>query len=93
MAKLRIVIEGEMTPEEMRQYIASAWGTLPAGAVLSGMEEPSGTVEVPVVEAVQPVAKAPPFLESVTIPEPIPETIPVSPPEPEQPAAPAPTSA
>ena len=44
MARLKITIEGEMTPEEMRHYIATAWGALPPSAVQIEQEEPPHAV-------------------------------------------------
>ena len=67
MARLRIVIEGEMSPEEMKRYIAAAWGCdVPRDVAIS-------TVDLD--EAPTPVA-AP--AETIQEPEPTPEPVPVT---------------
>ena len=67
MARLKITIEGEMSPEEMKRYIAAAWGNLPRDIAVSEIEpdEPSGTVKVPVIE--QPAVAVVPV--EVTVPD------------------------
>jgi len=58
MARLKITIEGEMSPEEMKRYIAAAWGNLPRDIAVSevDLDEPSGTVGVPVLAIEETVA-------------------------------------
>ncbi len=69
MARLKITIEGEMSPEEVKRYIMTAWAGLPHDVAVSEVDlrEPAGTVEVPppaapvpapeqVVEAAAPAA-------------------------------------
>jgi hypothetical protein len=70
MARLRIVIEGEMSPEEMKQYIAAAWGcNVPRDVAIStvDLDEPSGTVDVPVETITEPA----PVVETEAPPEPV----------------------
>lgn len=68
MARLKITIEGEMSPEEMKQYIAAAWGNLPRDIAVSevDLDEPSGTLEVPVETITEPA----PVVEPEPEPEP-----------------------
>lgn len=60
MARLKITIEGEMSPEEIKRYIVAAWAGLPHEVAVSevDMREPAGTVEVPVAVPA-PVAPVP----------------------------------
>lgn len=78
MARLRIVIEGEMSPEELKTYMAAAWSLkaqLPHDVALSTVNldaEPhaNGTAAVQVAQE-EPPPPPPPE------PEPIPEPAPV----------------
>lgn len=58
MARLKITIEGEMSPEEMKRYIAAAWGNLPRDIAISEMES-----DDPVPQTATP---APVFSEPVS---------------------------
>lgn len=61
MARLKITIEGEMSPEEVKRYIVAAWANLPHEVAVSevDMREPAGTVEVPPPPAPAPLKQAP----------------------------------
>lgn len=68
MARLKITIEGEMTPEEMQRYIAATWGNF--------KDLPRDSAEyVTEVEAPQAATPAPTFSEPVS-------TAPAAPPAP-----------
>lgn len=72
MARLRIVIEGEMSPEELKTYMAAAWSLkahLPHDVALS-------TVDLD-AEPAAPVAQEEPPPPPPPEPEPIPEPAPV----------------
>lgn len=79
MARLRIVIEGEMSPEELKTYMAAAWSLkahLPHDVALSTVDldaEPAA----PVAEEPSPVVESEPAALPVVEPEPIPEPAPV----------------
>lgn len=72
MARLKITIEGEMSPEEMKRYIMAAWGNLPRDIAISEVDTSEPNAEL--VEALHatseiapPVPVAPPV-----VPEPTP---------------------
>lgn len=71
MARLKITIEGEMSPEEMKRYIAAAWGNLPRDIAVSevDLDEPVTQVATPVPTFSAPVTTA-------TAPAPEPEPAP-----------------
>lgn len=88
MARLRIVIEGEMSPEELKTYMAAAWSLkaqLPHDVALSTVDldaEPhaNGTAAVQVAQEEPPPPPPPepePAALPVVEPEPIPEPAPV----------------
>jgi len=79
MARLRMIIEGEMTPEEMQQYIAAAWGCkVPRDLAISTVEaDPPGSVTFP-WDATAAKEEAPPIRESPPTPAPIPESPPAT---------------
>lgn len=78
MARLRIVIEGEMSPEELKTYMAAAWSLkaqLPHDVALSTVDldaEPPANGKA-IVQVAQEEPPPPPPPE----PEPIPEPAPV----------------
>lgn len=49
MARLKITIEGEMSPEEVKRYIVAAWAGLPHEVAVSevDLDAPTGTSKVP----------------------------------------------
>ena len=56
MARLKITIEGEMSPEEVKRYIVAAWANLPHEVAVSEFET-DGPQPVPVkIAAPEPVA-------------------------------------
>lgn len=79
MARLRIVIEGEMSPEELKTYMAAAWSLkaqLPHDVALSTVDldaEPPA----PVAQEPALVVESEPAALPVVEPEPIPEPDPV----------------
>lgn len=67
MARLKITIEGEMSPEEMKRYIMAAWGNLPRDIAISEVDTSEPNAEL--VEALHatpepapPVPVAPPVV-------------------------------
>ena len=74
MARLKITIEGEMSPEEVKRYIVAAWAGLPHEVAVSEVDlnESTGTVKVPTVTDWVPVeaAPAPAPVEAPPAPEP-----------------------
>ena len=89
MARLRITIEGEMSPEELKTYMAAAWSLkaqLPHDVALStvDLDESSPVAQEPATEAI-PAPSDSPFeaiAEAIVEPEPsAPAVV-----EPEQPA-------
>jgi len=87
MARLKITIEGEMSPEEMKRYIAAAWGNLPRDIAVSevDLDEPSGTLEVPVL-AIEETVAVPVVVDPIQELPATPAPIPVSPPPEPEPA-------
>lgn len=67
MARLKITIEGEMSPEEVKRYIVAAWAGLPHEVAVSEVDlnESTGTLEVP-----PPPAPEPAPVEAAPAPEP-----------------------
>ena len=61
MARLKITIEGEMSPEEVKRYIVAAWAGLPHEVAVSEVDlnESTGTAKVPLAPAPELVAAAP----------------------------------
>ncbi len=61
MARLKITIEGEMSPEDMKRYIAAAWGNLPHDIAVSEVEtdDPAPQAATPAPVFSEPVSTAP----------------------------------
>lgn len=70
MARLKITIEGEMSPEEVKRYIVAAWAGLPHEVAVSEVDlnESTGTSKVP-----PPAAPEPAPVEAAPVPAPAPE--------------------
>lgn len=70
MARLKITIEGEMSPEEVKRYIVAAWAGLPHEVAVSEVDlnESTGTVKVP-----PPAAPEPAPVEAAPVLAPTPE--------------------
>lgn len=70
MARLKITIEGEMSPEEVKRYIVAAWAGLPHEVAVSevDLDESTGALEVP-----PPPAPEPAPVEAAPVPAPTPE--------------------
>lgn len=75
MARLKITIEGEMSPEEMKRYIMAAWGNLPRDVAISEVDEstPGDGLSELLHAAPQPTAPEPvPVVEEAPAPPPPP---------------------